>query len=110
MKNKLLLIAMVAITSFSFAQTGKTIWKATTKKTNDVIVANKQAIKNPKLFELDVNTLQILLAVAPQRFSSNKSNVTLSFPNADGQLELYRIQESSNMDPALAGRYPEINR
>ncbi len=28
--------------------------------------------------------------------------------NADGQLEQYRIQESSNMDASLAARYPEI--
>jgi chitodextrinase len=108
MKNKLLLIAVIAITSFSYAQTGKTTWKATTQKASEVVVANKQMLRNPKLFELDVNTLRQSLSNAPARFSFAKSNVVVSFPNADGQLERYQIFESSNMDPALAARYPEI--
>jgi chitodextrinase len=108
MKNKLLLIAAIAITSFSYAQTGKTTWKATTQKASEAVVANKQTLLNPKLFELDVNTLRQSLSNAPARFSSAKSNVVVSFPNADGQLEQYQIFESSNMDPALAARYPEI--
>ncbi len=108
MKNKLLLVAAMAITSFSYAQMGKTTWKETTQKANEVVVANKQTLRNPKLFELDVNALRQSLNNAPQRFTLAKSNIVVSFPNADGQLERYQIFESSNMDPALAARYPEI--
>ena len=32
MKNKLLSIALLTITSFTFAQGGKTLWKSTVKK------------------------------------------------------------------------------
>ena len=108
MKNKLLLIATIAISSFSFAQSGRTAWQTTTKKANEVVVANKQSLRNPQLFSLDVNALQQSLSNAPKRFVSGKSNLIVAFPNADGQLEQYRIQESSNMDPDLAARYPEI--
>ncbi|MCF6133136.1 reprolysin-like metallopeptidase [Flavobacterium wongokense] len=108
MKNKLLLIAALAISGFSFAQNGRTAWTRTTEKANDVVVANKQSIRNPNLFALDTNALRQSLSNAPKRFSSGKSNVVVAFPNADGQMESYRIQESSNMDPALAARYPEI--
>jgi chitodextrinase len=109
MKNKLLSIAMIAITSFSFAQSGKALWKATLKNSDAVTVANKQSIISPKLFQLDVNQLKQSLTNAPKRFASTgNSNVIVSFPNTQGQVEKYRIQESSNMDPQLAARYPEI--
>ncbi len=109
MKNKLLSIAMIAITSLSFAQSGKSLWKATVKNSAAVTVANKQSIISPKLFQLDINQLKQSLMNAPKRFASNNnSNSIVSFPNSQGQVENYRIQESSNMDPQLAARYPEI--
>lgn len=108
MKNKLLLVAAMAISGFSFAQNGKTAWTKTTQKANDVVVANKQTLRNPNLFALDINGLKQSLSNAPNRFANAKSNVVVSFPNADGQMERFCIKESSNMDPALAARYPEI--
>ena len=109
MKNKLLSIAMIAITGFSFAQSGKAVWKATVKNTSAVTFANKQSIVNPRLFELDIHQLKQSLISAPKRFTSNaQSNVIVSFPNADGGIERFRIKESSNMDSALAARYADI--
>lgn len=109
MKNRLLSIALIAITSFSFAQSGKAVWKATAKNPNAVTFANKQSIVSPRLFSLDINQLKQTLAVAPKRFASSApSNVIVSFPNAQGQMENFRVKESSNMDPALAARYSEI--
>jgi chitodextrinase len=108
MKNKLLTIAMLAITSFSMAQNEKKLWTSTVQKKDAVVVANKKTLSNPKLFELNVTELKQSLTNAPQRFTSGKSNVIVAFPNADGQMERYRIQESSNMAPELAARYPEI--
>ena len=109
MKNKLLSIAMITITGFSFAQSGKTLWKSTVKNSDAVTIANKQSIQNPRLFALDVNQLKQSLTNAPERFASNApSNVIVSFPNAQGEMERFRIKESSNMDSALAARYPDI--
>ncbi|NHM08180.1 T9SS type A sorting domain-containing protein [Flavobacterium sp. CYK-4] len=108
MKNKLLLIAALAISGFSFAQNGRIAFTATTSKAGEVVVANKSNLLTPKLFLLDTNSLLQSLRNAPNRAVAGKSNVIVSFPNADGQMEQYRIKESSNMDPALAARYPEI--
>ncbi|HEX8270932.1 MAG TPA: zinc-dependent metalloprotease family protein [Flavobacterium sp.] len=107
MKSKLLCIALLAISSFSFAQQ-KPIWKSAVKKTDAVVFENKTTITNPRLFELDVNQLRQQLADSPKRFGAKQSNVIVSFPNADGQPEQFRVMESSNMDPALAARFPEI--
>ncbi|WP_298221419.1 reprolysin-like metallopeptidase [Flavobacterium sp.] len=109
MKNRLLSIAFIAITSFSFAQSGKAVWKAAAKNPNAVTFANKQSIVSPRLFSLDVNQLKQSLNSAPRRFASNaQSNTIVSFPNAQGVLENFRVKESSNMDPALAARYSDI--
>ncbi len=109
MKNKLLSIALVVISSFSYAQSGKTSWKVTAKNPNAVTIENKKQIINPRLFELNIDQLKQSLINSPKRFaSSGVSKTIVSFPNADGQIESFRIQESSNMEPALAAKYPEI--
>ncbi len=109
MKNKLLLMAMMTLTGFSFAQPGKLFWSATAKRPDAVTFANKQTIVNPRLYHLDVNALKQDLVNVKQRFSlSDAAAVIMKFPNADGQFEQFRIQESSNMDPQLAAQYPEI--
>ncbi len=108
MNKNLLSIALIAITSFSFAQ-GGTLWKTTIKKNNSTVFENKSQLSNPKIFELDVTELKRSLLNSPKRSAlTGKSNTIISFPNADGKLERYRIFETSNMDPALAAKYPEI--
>jgi chitodextrinase len=109
MKNRLLSIAFVAITGFSFAQSGKTIWKSTAQKTDATVLANKMNLNNPRLFELNVASLKQQLVGAPNRFTASKdAGVIVSFPNAAGQMERFSVQESSNMDPELAAKYPDI--
>lgn len=108
MKNRLLSIAFLAITSFSFAQDGA-LWKTAIKKNSATVSANKMQLYNPKLYELDLNGLKSALGNAPKKNpSSGKSNIIVTFPNANGVMENYRVFELSNMDPALAARYPEI--
>ncbi len=108
MKNKLLSIAFLAITSFSFAQGGSSVWKNTIKKTDAVTFENKTDLVNPRLFSLDVEALKNSLSNATSRFKKANSNLIVSFPNAQGNMERFKIYESSNMDPALAARYPDI--
>ena len=110
MKNKLLSIILFFISSISFAQISKSLWNETSEnKLVSEIFKNKNQIKNPKLFDLDIVNLKQKLSASPKRFeASEKSNIIVSFPNSDGQLESYRILESSNMDAELASKYPEI--
>jgi len=109
MKNRLLSFAFMAITGFSFAQTGKTIWKSTIQKADATVMANKTNLNSPRLFEIDMASLKQQLAGAPNRFTASKdAGIIVVFPNAAGQMESFRVQESSNMDPELAANYPDI--
>ncbi|VXB43664.1 Secretion protein [Flavobacterium sp. 9AF] len=109
MKQKFLLIAALAISSFSFGQKGDSFWVTTQKKANSEVIANKVMIKNPTLFSLDFQKMrQKLIAVPAPGSRATESNVILSFPNSKGILENFKIVEYSNMDADLAARYPQI--
>ncbi len=107
MKNHLLSIVLLAFTSFSFAQSGKSLWQATTKKANMTALESRMQLPENNLFDLNLNGLKQSLVNAPKRDAKN-STITLALPNADGKLENFKIYENSIMDPALAARYPEI--
>lgn len=109
MKHTLLSVALLACTGFSFAQNGKSPWKASALKKEIAIFENRTPLPTKNLFELDVNSLKQELSKAPQRFAGkNSSNVIISFPNADGINERFQIFDAPVMEPALAAKYPEI--
>lgn len=61
------------------------------------------------LFDLDSNALMNALVDAPARSATAKlSSVILSLPNAEGQMERFRVYENSILDPVLAAQYPNI--
>ncbi|RZJ66866.1 MAG: T9SS type A sorting domain-containing protein [Flavobacterium sp.] len=107
MKYRLLSIALLAMTGFSFAQQGRQAWKPTIQDPDLQIVGNKTSLTNPRLFELNTDQLKQAVSQAPKRFSGS-NGVIVSLPNPDGNFERFRVTEFSNMDPELAARYPEI--
>ena len=108
MKYKLLSVALLAITSFSFAQQKGSFWKSSTKS-NITLLESRMQLPEKNLLDLDVAALKTTLLNTPQRsINAKSSNVVISLPNADGELEQFNVFENSNMDPALAARYPEI--
>lgn len=109
MKQNLLGIAFLAISYFATGQNGDSFWTKAQNKSTAEIVQNKKTIQNPELFELDIAKMKQTLSHVPKKADLNhKSNTILSFPNAEGNLENFRIFEYSVMDPDLAARYPEI--
>lgn len=60
------------------------------------------------LLNLDMDAMKATLLSSPKRDLSLKSSTIISLPNDNGDLERFRIYENSNMDPALAARFPEI--
>ena len=109
MKKVVLTLMLFATMGLAFAQSGKPVWKSTVKNAEAITLENKKTIANPHLFALDAGALQQALANAPQRFASAAASTKIvSFPTVNGELAHYRVKESSNMDPALAARYPEI--
>nr|WP_294935989.1 GEVED domain-containing protein [uncultured Flavobacterium sp.] len=109
MKNKILTVALLVFSSIAFAQSGGSFWKTSSKKSNIVTTQRGAVLPTKNLFDLDIEGLKTALANSPTRgVNSGKSNVIIAFPNAEGQMERFRIMEASNMEPGLADRYQEI--
>lgn len=108
MKKQLTLLGMLFLSGISFAQTDR-LWSSSSAKATSGIFENKSSIINPKIYSLDVNGLKNALAKAPKRLAAGeKSEIIISFPNAEGRMENFKVRENSNFDPQLAAKYPDI--
>ena len=108
MKYTLLTVALLGITSFSFAQQKGSFWKKSTKS-NIIVLDSRMELPQKNLFDLDSNALMTDLSATLKRSASLKlSPIVLTLPNSEGQLESFRVYENSNLDPALAAQYPDI--
>ena len=95
-------------TSITISQ-NKALWQKQTIKNNLRLKPSKQDLPRTQTFYLNTESLRQALTDVPQRGkSTNGSKVVLSFPNADGGFERFRIYETSVMEQELAVRYPEI--
>ncbi|MEP7265020.1 MAG: reprolysin-like metallopeptidase, partial [Bacteroidota bacterium] len=109
MKKRILFLVLVAFANSVFAQSGRSYWTPTVKRSGTVTNTNKEQLTAYRLFELDVAGLKSELSNASKSVQNiSKSSVIISFPDADGNFTSFRISENSNMDPALAARYPDI--
>ncbi|MCB0401087.1 MAG: zinc-dependent metalloprotease, partial [Flavobacteriales bacterium] len=86
-------------------------WNQTTR--SEVAFQEKYKDQNAPnsalIYQLDFNQFTSALSAAPLRGkATSKSGVTISFPNAEGQLETYRVLEAPVMHPDLAAKYPQI--
>ena len=75
---------------------------------NAQVFENKTTLLAPKIYELDIEGLKSTLVASPEKSKGTRSNVIVSFPNADGKIESFRVYEHSNFAPELAAKYPEI--
>ncbi len=108
MNYKLLTVALLTITSFSFAQQKNTFWKQSAKTDFSLLKRNLQ-LPEKTILDLDLVAINNALQQAPQRNETTKtSNVIFALPDSEGLMENFKVYVSSNMDPALASRYPEI--
>lgn len=108
MKKQLTLLGMLFLSGISFAQTYR-LWSPGALKSTSGILENKTGIINPRIYSLDINGLKNALAQAPKRLAAGeKSEVIVSFPNAEGKMENFKIRENPNFDPQLAAKYPDI--
>ena len=95
-------------TSIAISQ-NKAIWQKQTIDNNFRVKSSKQDLPRTQTFSLNTESLRQILLKTPKRGDfSQASNVVLSFPNANGEFERFRIFEASVMHPELAARYPEI--
>jgi len=59
------------------------------------------------IFKLDTPALKSLLAQAPERFNGN-SNVIISLPTNNGEMQSFRVYEASNFEAELQEKHPGI--
>ncbi len=106
MRAKLFLFILIMSSTLAFSQ-NNSLWKRQAISPIK-IKQGKEMLPTNKVFSLDIETLKRSLLSAPERGAYGKSNLIISFPNADGKLEKFRIMEASVMDAQLQARYPEI--
>lgn len=82
-------------------------WTQTNNVISKQIKERKSQAAKQKLYSLDLNGLKTNLANAPQRFSSDETLV-LKFPDADGKLRNYVVQEASVLAPELQAKFSDI--
>ncbi len=105
MKKQLLYFLII----FSFVQLhaqSDDLWQ----KVNSASVSGKKASVSDSenlYYKLNTESLTAKLAKTTQK-SSLSSNAEITIPNAKGVLERFQVWESSNFDPELQAKYPEI--
>jgi len=110
MKKALLLtLFFVLLVTFGFSQTDK-YWSANSDIRSSIItdkgVARLSFPKEFKLFNLNTESLRKeLFSIVG---SSSAKTTVISLPNADGGFEQFEVNESSNFEPSLQARFPEI--
>lgn len=105
MKSKLLLLCSLLLSLLSFGQ--QNYWTKITRNSSDEL---RLRWTNPKVFSLyqvDLDKIKNDLEKAPKRFSGDESLV-LKFPDSDGNIRNYIVQEASIMEPALQAQFPEM--
>lgn len=106
MKKIQFLIVLFSITC-TFAQDN--IWKKTSEKEISLLSKMDRASmpSEYQLFSINLQSLKNQLLFAPLD-TENNSNVFISFPNADGILESFKIFEAPIMEKGLSDKFPDI--
>lgn len=107
MKNSYIFMIVLLLSTLSFSQS-KSIWKSVKESelTSENKVKRNSFPRNFELYHLDLNALKVSLATAPMRDSKGKSKLIIELPNAEGQLEHFRVVETPSMEYGLAVKYP----
>ncbi len=104
------LVVLLLLQSSLYAQ-DKNFWNRMNESglSNDLF-ANRYKPNAYKIFKLNEQAFQTDITAAPSErvVSANQSSFIISVPNAEGQIERFRLVDAPVMDPALAARYPGI--
>ncbi|WP_284650779.1 zinc-dependent metalloprotease [Flavobacterium terrisoli] len=108
MKKHYLFFIFVFSIGQAFAQTNSP-WKlfSDDKSITSEKVRETSYSENQKLFQFNSVQFKQLLANVNDK-ASGLAGVEVSIPNVEGKLERFMVWESSNFEPELQARYPEI--
>ncbi len=107
--KKSLFLFLIINTINSYSQNN--VWKKIdTKSTDSLTKMDRASVPSDFiLFALDIQNLKNQLQLAPLDLSNIDSNVILSFPNADGSLNAYKIFKAPVLENELSKKFPNIN-
>jgi len=104
--------AVLFFSASSFAQNNKSLWTKTSKQrtSSQELMFRKVQPKKAEYFQLNIESLKAVLANAPNRgnTTSNTSNVIIDFPNAEGNLEPFKVMEASIMQSELQAYHSDM--
>jgi hypothetical protein len=107
MKTKTLILSCLLIVAQGFGQ--ENYWSKL--KENRISKENMNPRwtipNNFSLYQLNLEKIKTNLKNAPQRFSNDESLI-IKFPDSDGKIRDYIVQEASVMEPELQAKFPEI--
>jgi len=105
-------ILLIVLAFFAFAEgfSQTQLWSKTSEGKLNILEKTERASfpSEYQLYHLDFSALKSQLAAAPSRSSKQASDVVISFPNAEGRLERFRIYEASVLEAPLAKKHQEI--
>lgn len=106
--KKHLLFLFIFWSVATLAQQSDDLWQ----KSNAVSLMSKSinaSVSDSGKLYYRLNTERLQTKLAPVTSITSKSNtVEITIPNSDGKLERFIVWESSNFDPELQAKYPEI--
>jgi len=107
LKFSIFLILFLSVSIDIFGQNSQLLWSKTTKEQSKI---GKQVLRKTEpnkavFFKLDVTKLKSSLKMV-----SAKTNVTntIVFPNSEGTLEAFEVNETSILEPNFQAKHPEI--
>jgi len=104
MKKQLLILLFIFCCITIQAQTN-VLWE----KVNSVSTKKSTGFSNQDKLYYKLNESLLTQKIVPStNKSSEKATSEISIPNADGILERFMVWESSNFEPELQAKYPEI--
>jgi hypothetical protein len=106
--QKLLSLFLILVINTIYGQ--RASWEKTSEEQLKTFPKMERANMPSKfeLFTINLDRLKLDLANAPVDIINSESNVVISFPNSNGELESYKVFEAPIMEEALAARYSNI--
>ena len=107
--NKIILFLVLIISGTTIHAQNGSPWKRIGQ--DEVSISDKKSTKlaseKQLLFQLDEVALKQSLAIILDKIA-DKNRIEITIPNKNGVLEQFLVWESSNFEPELQAKYPEI--
>ncbi len=108
MKKLLLFISVFAVALSVHAQNSLFKIVENSFSTNKKVVRDAEPTKF-SIYSLDYNAIKAVLRTSPRRTATAVSNVIVSFPNSEGEMQRFKMYESSTLEEGIAATCPNIN-